>query len=74
MNSPYEFDILSSYVQGERLREAAADRLARQAARGRRGLRHRMAAGLHALANRLDTQCRVEPTALGQAVTRVSST
>ena len=63
MNSPHEFDILLSYVQGERAREAAADRLARQVPRSRAGLRHRMAAGLHALANRLDTQCLVEPTA-----------
>jgi hypothetical protein len=54
MHSPFDLDIYVAHLQTERLREAAAERLASQVRRPRPARRSRLAATLHRLANQLD--------------------
>ena len=59
MYSPLELDPLYRYHQHQLLREAQQERLARLVPRRRGSVRPWLAAALHALADRLDSQCQV---------------
>jgi hypothetical protein len=54
MHSPFDLDNYVAHLQTERLRVAAAERLASQVQRPRSAWRSRLAATLHRLANQLD--------------------
>ena len=54
MHSPFDLDIYVAHLQTERLREAAAERLASQLRRPRPTWRGLLAMALYSLANRLD--------------------
>ena len=54
MHSLFDLDSYVAYLQTERLRDAAAERLASQVRRPRPAWRSRLAATLHRLANQLD--------------------
>jgi hypothetical protein len=59
MYSPYELDLAFAHHRRELLREAAEERLARLAVPRRASVRGHLAAALHALADRIDSQCQV---------------
>ena len=63
MYAPFDLDVHTAHLRAERLREAAADHLARQLRRPPGpSLRARLALALHALADRLDS-CPPVPAA-----------
>jgi len=62
MYAPFDLDVHAAHLRAERVREATAERLARQARPPGPSLRARLALALHALADRLDS-CPPVPAA-----------
>jgi hypothetical protein len=65
MFSPQDLEVRIAARRDDLLREASAERLAREVVRSGPGVRSRLAAVLYGLADRLDTECRREVREVG---------